>query len=230
MTDPKLILADAMAAHDYAPAYEAYICAALEQTSDVSEAVRIADEAFKRQPKIEAEPQEDDASALFGHDAMESKDASGHEHDQKTGRFGKGSGGKMKKRDIPEPTIDPTDLPSIANKIHEAGQTIHNTFAQPAFTGHPTITHKVYISDLYDAVKNDIKGDVTLTEFKKLMVKMHMEGLIDLSRADINMMDQGTEQETQWVREKIEDSESNQMDATYHSVMIPKLAKPKENP
>ena len=119
--------------------------------------------------------------------------------------------------------IPANDLPAVAKRIVDAGQTLHDTFG---YQPNPATMHKVYLVDVYDAVKNDLDGDVTLTDFKKLAVKLNQKGLINLSRADLVGGASLPEEQNRWMREKISDSEAKQMDATFHSVQIPRTKEP----
>lgn len=65
MNESQKILTDAQEAHGYDPWYDALLHAALEETQDATEAVRVADEAFARQPADVSVPQDDDADAVF---------------------------------------------------------------------------------------------------------------------------------------------------------------------
>jgi GGDEF domain-containing protein len=119
------------------------------------------------------------------------------------------------------------DAQAFARLIHEAGQNIIDHFGNEPFTG-PTV-HKVFISDLYDAVKDRLQGDVTLTEFKKQVGKMIQSGHLEGSRQDLAAGAKQSPGEKGWswetIREKMADSHTPHPmsdDAVFHHVVIPK--------
>jgi len=121
---------------------------------------------------------------------------------------------------------DLKDAAGVTKLLHESGNKMRDAMGGRPFSS--LGAHKVFISDLYDVVKDRLRGDVTLSEFKRQVGVMIQRGHVEGSRQDLVGGAAGSEGEGwswQTIREKVEDSETlhpASKNAVYHHVVIPK--------
>lgn len=130
-----------------------------------------------------------------------------------------------------DPTCSPLvslgDTKRVIGLIYKAGRNLRD--AGGNLRGSlPGVAHKVFISDLYDAVKDRLADDVTLTEFKAAVGKMVQRGLLEAGRQDLVAGESRSSEGWSWqtIREKSEDSATSHPGSPsvkMHHVVIPHL-------
>jgi 2'-5' RNA ligase len=86
----------------------------------------------------------------------------------------------------PAPPIDPHDPAALAAAVREAAGSLPDMFGQSpdAARGKAYLTHKVFTSDLYDALKPRMPAGTTPDEFKRALAAAAAGRHLELSRLD----------------------------------------------
>ncbi len=121
----------------------------------------------------------------------------------------KGAGNKETAADATPKTVDMNDHKKFVDLLHREAADVRHWTGRKMGEGLGSDTHPVYVSDLYDAVKDQLTGDVTLTDFKRQLLALHIDDKLSLSRNDIPQAG---------VSGGAQDSEIEHQNATFHLV------------